>query len=632
MNLVTLENVSKQYSERQLLDRVNLQINEGDRIGLIGVNGSGKTTLLRLVAGLESPDAGRVTARGQVRVQFLPQEPVLDESLTVLEQLFDSDSPQTGLLRDYEWATQQLQQNPTSIEWQKRLALLGDQMEQSGGWAIEAKVKAILTRLGITDFAAPMATLSGGERKRVALARALLDPADLLILDEPTNHIDADTIAWLETYLATEPGALLLVTHDRYFLERAVNRIVELDRRQLVSYPGNYRHYLELSAARHEQLAAAEAKRQNLLRRELEWLRRGAKARSTKQKARKQRLAELQQISYDRDNQVSLALASRRLGKKVLQAEQLSKSFEGQSLFQNVDFRLEPGDRVGLIGPNGAGKSTFLDILAGRTPPDTGLIEWGETVHLGYYDQQSRGLVDSMRVIDFIEQEAPLIKTRDGRHLSAFQMLEWFLFPRPQQQAQIGSLSGGERRRLYLLYILMHRPNVLFLDEPTNDLDIQTLTVLEEFLDHFQGSLVVVSHDRYFMDRTVDFLISFEGGRLSPRYPAPYSTYQRLRAEAAQSVRPLRTVPAEVGEVRRKARPRKLTWNEERELERLEARLEALETEKNRLQIDINNSGYDYIKLQMLAGQLQELETELETILERWLELAEIAEGANQTF
>jgi ATP-binding cassette subfamily F protein uup len=627
-SLITLENVSKQYSERQLLDAVDLQINSGDRVGLIGVNGSGKTTLLRLIAGLEPPDAGRVTAGGQMRIRYLAQEPVLDEGLTVLEQLFESDAPQTRLLRDYEWAAQQLAQQPANSEWQARLTALGDEMDRHDGWAIEARVKAILTRLGVTDFAAPIAALSGGQRKRVALARALIDRADLLILDEPTNHIDAATIDWLEEYLASEPGALLMVTHDRYFLDRVVNRIVELDRRQLINYPGNYSRYVELSTARQEQLEAAEAKRQNLLRRELEWLRRGPKARGAKQKARKQRIEELQRLSHDQGNPISLALASRRLGKKVLRVEQVSKRFDDQPpLFQQVDFFLEKGDRIGMIGPNGAGKSTFLNILAGRAAADGGQVEWGETVRLGYYDQQSRGLVDELRVIDFIEQAAPLIQTKDGARLAAFQMLEWFLFPRPQQYAQIGSLSGGERRRLYLLSILLHQPNVLLLDEPTNDLDIQTLTVLEEFLDHFQGSLIVVSHDRYFLDRTVDFLVSFEGGRVSARYPSPYSTYQALRAEETagkrKGVQRPGTTPPE-GTERSPARQRKLSYKEQRELEQLEARIEALEAEKESLQHDINASGDDYVRLQTLAGQLHGVEAELEPMMERWLELAEI--------
>jgi ATP-binding cassette subfamily F protein uup len=632
MNLVNLENVSKQYSERQLLDQVNLQINSGDRIGLIGINGSGKTTLLRIVAGLEPPDGGKMVVWGGIRVQYLPQEPILDERLTVLAQLFQSDSPQIQRLRDYEWASRQLQQQPTSQQWQERLAALSDEMERTGSWAAEAKAKAILTRLGITDFATEVATLSGGQRKRVALAQALIDRADLLILDEPTNHIDAETIDWLEGYLATEPGALLMVTHDRYFLDRVVNRIVELDRRQLISYPGHYSRYLELSAARHEQLAAAEAKRQNMLRRELEWIRRGAQARSTKQKARKQRFEILQQLSYDQGSQqVSMALAGRRLGKKVLEAKGVSKSFGGQPLFQNLDFSLEPGERLGMTGPNGAGKSTFLDILAGKLAPDMGQVDWGETVEIGYYDQQSSQLDESLRVIDFITQEARLIRTKEGGILSAAQILEWFLFPGPQQYARISTLSGGERRRLYLLYILIRRPNVLFLDEPTNDLDIQTLTVLEEFLDHFQGSLIVVSHDRYFLDRTVDFLVSFERGRVSQRYPGPYSTFQQLRAEAAwpPEARAVSAGPSTLSssETDGRARPRKLSWKTQRELEQIEAKIETMENQKLSLQNEINRSGSDYTRLTELAGQLQQLEAELESITERWLELSELAEG-----
>jgi ATP-binding cassette subfamily F protein uup len=624
MSLITLESISKQYSEHPLFDEVSLLVNEGDRIGLIGINGSGKSTFLRLVAGLETPDSGRILIRGGIHIQYLSQEPPLNDSLTVLDQLFDSDSAQVRLLRDYEWATQQLEQQPDSANWQEQLTNLSDQMEHTGGWSAEANVKAILTRLGITNFAAPIASLSGGERKRVALARALIDRADLLILDEPTNHVDAETIAWLEEYLLTQPGALLMVTHDRYFLDRVVNRIVELDRRQLVSYPGNYSRYLELRAMRQESLAASELKRQNLLRRELEWLRRGAQARSTKQKARKQRVAEIQQLTDDRgDPTVSMALAGRRLGKEVLQATNLSKAFNGRSIFTGVDFLLEPGDRIGIIGPNGVGKSTFLNILAGKLVPDTGLVEWGKTVHLSYYDQQTSALDEELRVIDFIEQEAPLIRTKDGSLISAFQMLEWFLFPRPQQHAYIGTLSGGERSRLYLLYTLIHQPNVLFLDEPTNDLDIQTLTVLEEFLDHFQGSLVVASHDRYFLDRSVDFLINFVDGQVSSRYPTPFSVYQQLRAEPRKVSQ---SSPAAIPPKREEKSPStKLTWKEQRELESLETQVETLEARKAILQAEINASGSDYVRLQALAEQLQTLEVELETILTRWFELSELA-------
>jgi len=630
MNLVTLENLSHHYGERALLEDASLLINEGDRIGLIGRNGSGKTTLLRIIAGQEAPAGGSVTVWGGVRIQYLPQEPDLDDQLTVLETIFGSEAPQMRLLRDYEQVSEQLQHTPHDPDLQERLIALSGKMDRSGGWAAEAEAKTILTQLGISSFEATVGTLSGGQRKRVALAHALIDRADLLLLDEPTNHIDADTIAWLEEYLRAVPTALLMVTHDRYFLDRVVNRIVELDRRQLVSYDGNYGRYLEQRTQRQEQLAAAEKKRQNLLRQELEWLRRGAMARGTKQKARKQRIEELQKIYYDRgDERVAMALAGRRLGKRVLEASHLSKAYGDLALFRDLDFQLNPGDRIGIIGPNGAGKSTFLDILAGKTEPDSGRVQWGETVHLGYYDQQSEGLKDDMRVLAYIEVEAPLIQTNDGHRIEAAQMLEWFLFSRREQQTYVGSLSGGERRRLYLLRTLVHRPNVLFLDEPTNDLDVQTLTVLEQFLDHFEGCLMVVSHDRYFLDRNVDFLMSFEDGVLGNRYPTPYETYRRLREETEPAVQPTPSDPPKTHAASAgapEARPRKLSWREKRELESLEEQVAELEARRQALANAINASGDDFKRLQEAAAELEQTQAALAAAEERWLELSVIAE------
>ncbi|MEZ4767579.1 MAG: ABC-F family ATP-binding cassette domain-containing protein [Caldilineales bacterium] len=645
VNLVTLQNVSKQYSERLLLDDVGLLINRGDRIGVIGINGSGKTTLLRMVAGQETPDSGKVTVWGGVRVRYLAQEPALEEGLSVLDTLFQSDAPQMRLLRDYEAAAGALQRQPTDPTVQARFAALTETMDRTGGWTAEADAKTVLSRLGVSDFDASIATLSGGQRKRVALARALLDPGDLLILDEPTNHIDADAVDWLEGYLLDLPAALLMVTHDRYFLDRVVNRIVELDRRQLVSYSGNYTRYLEQSAVRHERLAEMEEDRRRLLRRELEWLHRSPSARSTKQKARKQRVDELLTLNYDsRQDKVAMTLASRRLGKKVLAARGLAKAYDGKPVFAGVDFELAPGDRVGIIGPNGAGKSTFLDILAGKRTPDAGSVDWGETVHVGYYDQRNVDLDESQRVIDFIKGEAELIRVQernipawnrtaaDLQLIDAAQMLEWFLFPRPQQYAYVGALSGGERRRLYLLRTLIHQPNVLLLDEPTNDLDIQTLAVLEEFLDHFAGCVVVASHDRYFLDRAVDYLVSFEDGRVSGRYPAPFSAYRRLREEEEQDKEEEKGRGGKEGKtnggerrsgnaVQREAR--RLTWKEKREFEGLEARIEGLEARRVALQAEVNASGDDYMRLQELAEQLQILETELDEAMVRWLELAD---------
>ncbi len=631
MNLVRLDNLTHHYSDRILFDSVNLRINEGDRIGLIGRNGSGKTTLLRLIAGLETPVAGDITVWGGVHVRYLPQGPDLPQQTSVLDYIFQGDAPQLQLLRQYESASEALQQDPTNPDLQARFTKITQEMDQTSSWQAEAEAKAVLTRLGITTFQATLETLSGGQQKRVALARGLIDPGDLLILDEPTNHIDAETVSWLEQFLLNMPAALLMVTHDRYFLDRVVNKIVELDRRDLVSYSGNYGRYLQQRATREEQLKTAETKRQALLRQELAWLQRGAQSRTTKQKARIQRVTELQTIAYDKgDQRVALALASRRLGKRVLEATNLSKSYDNLTLFKNLNLQLDPGDRIGIIGPNGAGKSTLLDVLAGKTAPDSGQVNWGSTVTLGYYDQQSEDLEDKATLLDYINNLAPLIRTADGERVEAAQMLEWFLFTRPEQRAQIGSLSGGERRRLYLLRTLVRQPNVLFLDEPTNDLDVQTLTVLEQFLDQFQGALVVVSHDRYFLDRNVDFLLSFEDGVLGTRYPAPYETYQRLReqetaaAEPAKKPKPFTNTPAS----QPNNRPRKLTWKEQRELEAAESTIETLTEKIATLSAQINDIGSDYESLQPLVDELEQSKEALETAEFRWLELTEIAENS----
>ncbi len=407
-----------------------------------------------------------------------------------------------------------------------------------------------------------------------------------------------------------------------------VNRIVELDRRQLVSYTSNYSQYLEERERRNQSLAEGEQKRQKLLRRELEWVRRGAMARGTKQKARKQRVEELMQIRYDSGEEtVSIALAGRRLGTRVLDAWGLQKSYAGKCVVDGLDLHLEPGDRLGIIGPNGAGKSTLLDMLAGKLEPDQGSIRWGDTVQIGYYDQRSEDLDDHLRIIEFVEREAPLVLTKDGEHVEAAKMLEWFLFPRPMQWGRIGSLSGGERRRLYLLRTLIHQPNVLLLDEPTNDLDIQTLTVLEEFLDHFSGCLIVVSHDRYFLDRTVDYLAAMEDGTLGPRYPAPYVTFERLRRGGQTPEAVAEPSPQTDRRKRQDSGVRKLSWKEERELEELEERIAKLESDKDKTLADMNRCGDDYLRLQALAEQLQATEAKLDEALGRWMELSEIAEG-----
>lgn len=632
MNLVTLEHVGKQFSERVLLGDVDLRINTGDRIGLIGVNGSGKTTLLRIVAGLEPPDAGSVMVWGGVRVCYLPQEPVLDGAHTVLEAVYAGDAPLLALLRDYTATSRAVAAGDDTLH--ERLSRLAAELDRTGGWAAEGEAKAVLQRLGVADFEARVGTLSGGQQKRVALAKALIDPADLLVLDEPTNHVDAETIQWLEQYLIRRSGGLLMVTHDRYFLDRVANRIIELDRRELVSYPGNYRHYLEQRGRRHERLAKMEETRLGQLRRELEWLRRGAKARSTKQKARIQRVEEMQEIQYDSgQDRVALALAGRRLGKQVLAATGLSKAYDGRAVLKGIDLVLGPGDRIGIVGPNGAGKSTLLDILAGRVAADDGTVKWGETVAIGYFDQRSAELRDDMKLIDYVDQEAPLIRMSDGETISSSRMLEWLLFPGPQQHAYIGSLSGGERRRLYLLRTLIHRPNVLLLDEPTNDLDIETLQVLEGFLETFTGTVIVVSHDRYFLDRTVDQLAVLEDGRLHTGYPTPFETFVRIRAEQrAAAAAPTASPPAsraartgaaagDAGDAAAGARKR--TWKESRELEELDRRIAELEARQKRVAAQLEPAGADFALLQTLSDDLAAVGRALDEAMERWLELSE---------
>ena len=625
MNLVTLEKITKQYGERVLLSNAELRINTNEHIGLLGRNGSGKSTLLRLIAGLESPDQGEVTIWGKVRVRYLSQEPNLDGELTVLETVYHSDAPLMRLLRNYESASLALQERPSDQAAQTELIKLSEEMDQGNGWAAEAEAKSILTELGINNFNAKVATLSGGQKRRVALAQVLIDPGDLLILDEPTNHIDADTVAWLEPYLQKMNASLLMVTHDRYFLQRVANRIVELDRRELLSYTGSYRDYLEAREEREAQLAVREEKRQSLLKRELVWLRRGAQARSTKQKARKQRIEEMQDVQYDRaDDKVAMAMAGRRLGKRVLEAYGLSKAFGEIELFKDLDFELLPGERIGILGPNGAGKSSFLNVLSGRLPADSGELAWGETVELGYFDQQSEELQDRAEQMlgDYIEDISPLMMTKDGERVTAPQMLEWFLFPRNEQRNQIGTLSGGEKRRLYLLRVLAQRPNVLFLDEPTNDLDIQTLTVLEQFLDHFKGTLVVISHDRYFLDRNVDFIMSFEDGVLGTRYPSPYQPKKRQETKSGN-----KSVKTEKTAAKTAPKSKKLSWKEKRELEEIEAKMPQLEEKIAEIEETINQIGSEYQRLPALTAELEAANSDLETIMERWLVLSEIAEA-----
>ncbi len=510
--ILSAEKISKSYSEKILINEISIGINECDKIGLIGVNGTGKTTLLKVLAGNESYDTGKIIYANGIKIEYLPQNPDFVDGNTILEQIFKGNSPVMKLIREYEGALEMVRENPNNELHAKKLIALTQRMDSLDAWSIETEAKSILTKLGIIDFKADVGKLSGGQRKRIAIAGALITPADLLILDEPTNHIDNDAVDWLENYLNKRKGALLMVTHDRYLLDRVVNRIIELDGGRLYSYQANYSKYLEMKAEREELAGASERKRQSLIRRELEWIRRGAQARTTKQKARIERFEKLtEQQVHDDNSEIDIQVSFSRLGKKIIEVENISKCFPIGEIIRNFSYNLLRDDRIGIIGPNGFGKSTLLKIIAGRLKPDEGNVSIGETVKIGYFSQENDNMEQSnLRVIEYIREQAEAVTTNEGT-ISASQMLERFLFPQSVQWTPISKLSGGEKRRLHLLRILMKAPNVLMLDEPTNDLDIQTLTVLEEYLDEFPGAVIVVSHDRYFLDKVADHIFSFEG-------------------------------------------------------------------------------------------------------------------------
>jgi ATP-binding cassette subfamily F protein uup len=524
-----------------------------------------------------------------------------------------------------------LAQAPGQAALQEQVAALVARMDAADAWALENDARTILSRLGIADLTGRrIAELSGGQRKRVAMAAALVAPADLLILDEPTNHIDVTTVAWLESFLMRTTAALLLVTHDRYFLDRVVGRIVELDAGKLYSYTGNYGRFLEQKADRASQQAVDEARRQTILKKELIWLRRGAQARTTKQQARIDRIAAMQAAAPEAARgELELLSVSRRLGKRVIELKGVGKGYEGRTLIHDLSLTIAPRDRLGIIGPNGSGKTTLLNLIAGRAQPETGAIDIGATVHIAYYDQESAGLDEAQRVIDYVREGAELVQTIQGSLVSAAQMLERFLFPSAAHYTPIGRLSGGERRRLYMLRTLMAAPNVLLLDEPTNDLDIQTLAVLEDYLDDFAGALIVVSHDRYFLDRTAEHLLAFEGDGQVVEYPGSYTYYAEVLAErATDEVAPAERPKPHVVPQSAPARPRKLSFKEQRELHELESRIAKLEALQTDLAARVNAAaGGDYQELRRLTADLERVGGELETAVERWAELAEIAEG-----
>lgn len=652
MNILSAEGISKSYSEKILFNDIWLGIGEGDRIGLIGVNGTGKSTLLKVIAGLESPDTGRIIKANNARVGYLEQNPNFETGTTVLQQVFTGTSPVMALLRDYEQVINKAQENPGDRQLEQQLLELMQKMDAMSAWTVESEAKTILTKLGINNFDADVAVLSGGQRKRIAMAGALINPTELLILDEPTNHIDNDSVDWLEKYLNARKGALLMVTHDRYFLERVANRIIELDNGKLYSYQANYSKYLELKAEREELEEASERKRQSLLRSELEWIRRGAQARSTKQKARIERFEKLQEADTPmQEENIEIQAGSSRLGRKIIELENIEKVYGDKVLIRDFSYILLRDDRIGIVGPNGMGKSTLLGIISGEIKPDRGTVEIGETVKIGFFTQENTDMDKSLRVIEYIRQVAENIETKKGS-LSASQMLERFLFPPSVQWTPISKLSGGEKRRLYLLSILMGAPNILLLDEPTNDLDIHTLTILESYLEEFPGAVIAVSHDRYFLDRTAERIFSFEGDGYINKYAGNYTAYREAYAEeavlkdgqtAGQNKRRTEDKKAvssseeknnpSVGDSRggQKERPLKFTFKEQKEFEEIDDRIAKQESEIEKNKIEIDRASSNYSLLQELLEKQQKLEGELEYLMERWTYLYELAEKIDKS-
>lgn len=640
MSLVTLQSVKKDFGIKEILKEASFSVDANDKVGLIGTNGSGKSTLLKMIAGIESIDAGQIITNSGAKVIYLPQQPDVDESRTVIEQVFADSGEQMTLVREYEEISEKLAHYPEDSQLMSRLSSVMQRMDTTGAWELETNAKIILTKLGITDFNVKVGTLSGGYRKRIALATALLAEPDLLLMDEPTNHLDALSVEWLQSYLNRYRGALLLITHDRYFLDKVTNRIIEIDRGDIYTYSGNYSYYLEKKAAAEDSSASTQRKFQGLLRRELEWLKRGPKARSTKQKARIQRIEAMRETEFKQGlGKVEISTVSRRIGKKVIELEHVSKAYNERTLIKDFTYEFSPEDRIGIIGGNGAGKSTLMNIITGKVQPDSGKVDIGATIHIGYFDQHSDDLLaalnDSQRVIDYIKEEGEFIKISDGTQISASQMLERFLFPGNQQYAPISKLSGGEKRRLFLLRILISAPNVLILDEPTNDLDVQTLAILEEYLEDFTGSVIVVSHDRYFLDRTVDTIFALEEGGNIRQYPGNYSVYLDYKAqEEAQQTSQVKEKPkstsVETKEVKTSApaetsKKRRLSTWEKREFDELEGKIAKLEAEKAETEKAMGNvpSG-NYTQVQKLYDQVEEIKRAIDKATERWMELAEI--------
>ena len=637
MNLITLENISKSYSEKILANNVSLGINEGEKIGLIGVNGTGKSSFLKIVAGVEEPDEGTVTKGNRVRIEYLAQTPDYDDNATVLEQVFKGNSEEMRILREYEELLEKIDKGEVKENDSERLIKLQGKIDALNLWDMESEAKNVLTKLGITNFEEKVGNLSGGQKKRIMLAAALITPCELLILDEPTNHLDNETISWLEEYLNSRKGALLMITHDRYFLDRVTNRILELDRGRLFSYDGNYSVFLEKKMERIAIEKASEEKRQNLMRKELAWVRRGAKARTTKQKARLQRFDELvNQEGFIENENIEISVMGTRLGKKIIEIEHLNKSFGDKKIVDDFNYIVLRSDRIGIVGPNGIGKSTLMGMIEGKVAPDSGEIIKGETVKIACFSQEDTHMHPEMRAIDYIKEAGEYLQTATGERITASQMCEKFLFDGTLQWTMIGMLSGGERRRLHLLRVLMEAPNVLLLDEPTNDLDIETLNRLEDYLDDFGGVVITVSHDRYFLDRICNKIFSYEGNGKIDIYTGNYGDYLLSKEEEAinnkekeVAVDKNKKEPS-VDKNKNKGKVLKFSFKEQREFETIDEDILKLEEKISTLENEMAKNSSNYGKLNELMKEKEETQNMLDEKYERWEYLNEIAEAIEE--
>ncbi len=626
MNIISIENLTKGFNEKVLFEQISLGITDSDRIGVVGINGAGKSTFLKMISGNIEPDSGSIVRGNNLKIQHLSQDLKFNGNMTVLEQILQGENPLMKTVRLYGDIMNRLERAPDDKNLQKMLMEQSARMDELDAWTLESKAKSILSKLGISDISRKVGELSGGQRKRIALAEVLIQPADLLILDEPTNHIDLGTIEWLEDYLSQQKKALLLVTHDRYFLDRVVNRIIEIDRGKLYSYDGSFEYYLEKKTLQKEVESSMEKKRRRLYANELAWIRKGARARSTKQKARILRFEKIKKAGNKiTSDLIEIPTAYTRLGKKVIEFDNVSKSFDNQVVIKNFSFLLGHNDRIGIVGPNGAGKTILLNLITGLTVPDTGSINTGKTVKIAYYRQNNEDMDPSIRAIDYIRQTAEYVETGDGGMISAGQMLEKFLFENSHHYNLIRDLSGGEKRRLYLAKVLIERPNVLLLDEPTNDLDIQTLEVLEEYLEYFMGAVLLVSHDRYFLNKTTDRIIAVKSDGIIEFHNDLDAYGRSLLSSKPGILKKNKPVNNDKDRVKANKKP-KFTFAENREFSRIDKDIEKLESSLTEIGQEINDSWSDPSKMKELATRQKELQTRLAEKIQRWAYLNELAE------